>query len=205
MFYRCGPGQKPGGFHTYVHAKVTIIDDEIAIIGSTNYTRRSWTHDSEVLMGVYDPSSDQVLTSRFAHWLRMRLWAEHLFGLVLPPGPPTEAPREHDKVYAELFDGVAAGSLWVRLIELKKAWLKAHPEKIPPAPSPITGGIPLHPRDYGYDQSEQTEEPLTQSATVRPYDEDDDPHEIHIAGGIPIIGVPLDLEAMWNEFIDPAG
>jgi phosphatidylserine/phosphatidylglycerophosphate/cardiolipin synthase-like enzyme len=63
-----------GGPHTYIHAKIYIMDDEFAIIGSANCNRRSLTHDSEVVAGIYqiDP------TYSFARELRQRLWQEHL-------------------------------------------------------------------------------------------------------------------------------
>ena len=36
------------GTPVYVHAKVCVIDDVWASIGSDNFNRRSWTHDSEL-------------------------------------------------------------------------------------------------------------------------------------------------------------
>ena len=68
--------------HTYVHSKIIIIDDQFAIIGSANSGRRSYTHDSEVVAGIADPSraggEDRSPTVHLAHQLRVRLWAEHL-------------------------------------------------------------------------------------------------------------------------------
>ena len=64
--------------HSYVHAKTWIFDDEYAFIGSANCNVRSWTHDSEVGVGVYDDFLDDKPTLTFAHRLRIRLWAEHL-------------------------------------------------------------------------------------------------------------------------------
>jgi phosphatidylserine/phosphatidylglycerophosphate/cardiolipin synthase-like enzyme len=60
------------GVPIYVHAKVCIIDDEWASIGSDNMSRRSWTHDSELTCAVLDP------TSAHARDLRLRLAREHL-------------------------------------------------------------------------------------------------------------------------------
>jgi phosphatidylserine/phosphatidylglycerophosphate/cardiolipin synthase-like enzyme len=56
----------------YVHSKACVIDDTWACIGSANFNRRSWTHDSELACAVLD--SDDV----FALELRLRLMREHL-------------------------------------------------------------------------------------------------------------------------------
>jgi phosphatidylserine/phosphatidylglycerophosphate/cardiolipin synthase-like enzyme len=53
-----------------VHAKVCIIDDQWASVGSDNFNRRSWTHDSELTAAVYDPG--------YARALRLVLAGEHL-------------------------------------------------------------------------------------------------------------------------------
>jgi len=42
------------GIPIYVHAKVCIVDDTWAIIGSDNFNRRSWTHDSELSCAIID-------------------------------------------------------------------------------------------------------------------------------------------------------
>lgn len=68
----------PSTVRTYVHAKMWVIDDKFAIIGSANCGQRSYTHDSEVVAGIYDESKDSPCTVHFAHDLRMRLWADHL-------------------------------------------------------------------------------------------------------------------------------
>lgn len=60
--------------HMYVHSKTWIFDDQFAIIGSANCCRRSFTHDSEVVVGIYD----QGPPLRLPHRLRMKLWEEHL-------------------------------------------------------------------------------------------------------------------------------
>jgi phosphatidylserine/phosphatidylglycerophosphate/cardiolipin synthase-like enzyme len=58
------------GVPVYVHAKVCVIDDTWASIGSDNFSRRSWTHDSEL--------SAVVLDEDYARDLRLTLAAEHL-------------------------------------------------------------------------------------------------------------------------------
>lgn len=83
----------PGTFHTYVHSKMLIIDDLFAIIGSANCNRRGWTHDSEVVAGILDPSSGS-----FVRQLRIELWAEHL---------------NLASADMRLADGIAGADLWL--------------------------------------------------------------------------------------------
>jgi phosphatidylserine/phosphatidylglycerophosphate/cardiolipin synthase-like enzyme len=76
------------GTPVYVHAKVCIIDDVWATVGSDNLNRRSWTHDSELSCSVIDSDLDDRApldpgglgdgSRRFARDLRLSLWAEHL-------------------------------------------------------------------------------------------------------------------------------
>ncbi|WP_426563269.1 phospholipase D-like domain-containing protein [Angustibacter sp. McL0619] len=58
------------GVPVYVHAKVCIVDNIWASTGSDNFSRRSWTHDSELTAVVLDES--------YARDLRLTLAAEHL-------------------------------------------------------------------------------------------------------------------------------
>jgi phosphatidylserine/phosphatidylglycerophosphate/cardiolipin synthase-like enzyme len=60
------------GTPVYVHAKACVVDDTWATIGSDNFNRRSWTHDSELSAVVVDPAGD------YARQLRLTLAAEHL-------------------------------------------------------------------------------------------------------------------------------
>ena len=55
-----------------MHAKVGVIDDAWACVGSDNANRRSWTHDSELSCAVVDGDGT------FARSLRLRLAREHL-------------------------------------------------------------------------------------------------------------------------------
>lgn len=76
------------GTPIYVHAKVVVIDDIFAAIGSDNMNRRSWTHDSELSITVLDEERDPREPTdpaglgdgarRFARDLRLRLACEHL-------------------------------------------------------------------------------------------------------------------------------
>lgn len=64
--------ENEAGTPIYVHAKTCNVDDTWATIGSDNFNRRSWTHDSELSAVVFDSAGD------FARDLRLRLAAEHL-------------------------------------------------------------------------------------------------------------------------------
>jgi len=76
------------GTPIYVHAKVVVIDDEVALLGSDNLNRRSWTHDSELSIAVVDDERDDRAPTdpggrgdgarRFARSLRLELEREHL-------------------------------------------------------------------------------------------------------------------------------
>ena len=62
--------ENSAGTPVYVHAKTCVVDDEWATVGSDNFNRRSWTHDSEVCAAVRHPG--------FARELRTTLAREHL-------------------------------------------------------------------------------------------------------------------------------
>lgn len=75
------------GTPVYVHAKVCIVDDVWATVGSDNFNPRSWTHDSELSAAVLDTERDPRPTDpgglgdgarRFARQLRLDLMREHL-------------------------------------------------------------------------------------------------------------------------------
>lgn len=66
------------GTPVYVHAKVCIVDDEWASVGSDNVNRRSWTHDSELSAAVVDDGSAVGSGRSFALDLRLELAREHL-------------------------------------------------------------------------------------------------------------------------------
>jgi phosphatidylserine/phosphatidylglycerophosphate/cardiolipin synthase-like enzyme len=68
--------ENEAGTPIYVHAKVCVVDDHWAAVGSDNFNRRSWTYDSELDVAVIDesPSPDR----RFAERLRLQLACEHL-------------------------------------------------------------------------------------------------------------------------------
>ncbi len=75
----------PNGRGTYVHSKTWIFDDEFFITGSANSTRRSYTNDSEVVVGIVGRPSGSVVRNKsvqalppLAQSLRCQLWAKHL-------------------------------------------------------------------------------------------------------------------------------
>jgi phosphatidylserine/phosphatidylglycerophosphate/cardiolipin synthase-like enzyme len=76
------------GVPVYVHAKISVIDDVWASVGSDNFDRRSWSHDSEIACAVVDAARDPREpidpaglddgARKFARDLRLQLWREHL-------------------------------------------------------------------------------------------------------------------------------
>lgn len=76
------------GTPVYVHAKCCIIDDTWTSIGSDNFNRRSWTHDSELTAVVLDQGPDPQAYGRN---LRLALAAEHLDREVDGSPPSTES------------------------------------------------------------------------------------------------------------------
>ena len=80
--------ENSSGVPIYVHAKVCVIDDVWASVGSDNLNRRSWSHDSELSCAVLDQDRDarEPLDPAglgdgarvFARDLRLELAREHL-------------------------------------------------------------------------------------------------------------------------------
>ncbi len=76
------------GTPVYVHAKACVVDDVWACVGSDNFNRRSWTHDSELSCAVLDETRDERSPRDpagrgdgarvFAREFRLRLLREHL-------------------------------------------------------------------------------------------------------------------------------
>ncbi|MEP6660062.1 MAG: phospholipase D-like domain-containing protein [Acidimicrobiales bacterium] len=79
--------ENEAGTPIYVHAKVCVIDDVWAVVGSDNLNRRSWTHDSEISCSVIDTTPDDREpvdpgglgdgARLLARETRLRLWREH--------------------------------------------------------------------------------------------------------------------------------
>jgi phosphatidylserine/phosphatidylglycerophosphate/cardiolipin synthase-like enzyme len=109
------------GTPVYVHAKVVVVDDVWAMVGSDNLNRRSWSHDSELSIAVLDSQRDAREprdpaglgdgARTFARDLRLRLWREHL-------------DRDADDV-ADLLDPREAFAAFLRQANELAAWHEA--------------------------------------------------------------------------------
>jgi phosphatidylserine/phosphatidylglycerophosphate/cardiolipin synthase-like enzyme len=114
------------GVPVYVHAKVVVVDDVWAMIGSDNLNRRSWSHDSELSIAVLDSQRDTRQprdpaglgdgARTFARDLRLRLWREHLdrrdegTADLLDPREAFAAFRRQAQQLAEWHEGGRRGS-----------------------------------------------------------------------------------------------
>ena len=79
--------ENSAGTPVYVHAKVCLVDDAWAVVGSANINRRSWTYDSELSCAILTAAGSGA---PFARQLREMLAAEHLGqppGASIPAGP----------------------------------------------------------------------------------------------------------------------
>ncbi|PSR97072.1 hypothetical protein BD289DRAFT_404500 [Coniella lustricola] len=84
---KIGPNQDHVTEQLYIHAKLIIVDDRVALIGSANINERSMlgSRDSEIAAIVRDTdmiwsqmAGKDYQVGRFAHTLRMRLMREHV-------------------------------------------------------------------------------------------------------------------------------
>jgi phosphatidylserine/phosphatidylglycerophosphate/cardiolipin synthase-like enzyme len=95
------------GTPVYVHAKVAVLDDVWATVGSANLNRRSWSHDSELTAAVLDdrrdprgpvdPAGRGDGARVFARDLRLELMRQHLDRR---PGDDADLVDPHDAVAA---------------------------------------------------------------------------------------------------------
>lgn len=100
------------GTPVYLHAKTCVIDDWWASIGSDNFNRRSWTHDSELSAAVVDEAGGGH--SAYARRLRLTLAAEHL-----------DRPAGADdllEVMADCVDGPAMFEAFAQSAQSLQAW-----------------------------------------------------------------------------------
>jgi phospholipase D1/2 len=81
--------QRPHFSQIYVHSKLLLIDDKVAVIGSANINDRSMIgkHDSEIAVVIEDTNNTSTImngkiikTGKSLKKLRKRLWREHIFG-----------------------------------------------------------------------------------------------------------------------------
>ena len=91
------------GTPIYVHAKACVVDDTWATIGSDNFNRRSWTHDSELSAVVVDTAGD------YARHLRLTLAAEHLDR---DPDDPMTDCVDPDDMFATYAESAARLDAW---------------------------------------------------------------------------------------------
>ena len=97
----------------YVHSKIYIIDDKLAIIGSANCNRRGMEHDSEIAAAIFDRASNRSEALHLARRLRMKLFATHL-NLGHQADDPN-SPANTQLEYAEMADGIGSAAHWIRL------------------------------------------------------------------------------------------
>jgi phosphatidylserine/phosphatidylglycerophosphate/cardiolipin synthase-like enzyme len=108
------------GTPVYVHAKVCVVDDVWASVGSDNFNRRSWTHDSELSSAVLDTTRDPREPRDpagtgdgarvFARDLRLELAREHLDRV--PDGSTDADLLDPDDFVAALGASAAALEEW---------------------------------------------------------------------------------------------
>ncbi|GLV88952.1 MULTISPECIES: phospholipase D family protein [Streptomyces] len=124
------------GTPVYVHAKVCVIDDVWASVGSDNINLRSWTHDSELGCAVHDETPDPRSPRDpgglgdgarvFARELRLELMREHLD---LPDGDGdgdgdsgSDGDSDSDAAGGSLCDPVAAFEAFRAAAAALDAW-----------------------------------------------------------------------------------
>jgi phosphatidylserine/phosphatidylglycerophosphate/cardiolipin synthase-like enzyme len=90
--------ENDAGTPIYVHAKTCVVDDTWATIGSDNFNRRSWTHDSELSAVVVDAADTP---DNYARRLRLTLAAEHLGRAPDAAMDDCADPADMVRVYAE--------------------------------------------------------------------------------------------------------
>lgn len=95
------------GTPVYVHAKVCVVDDTWASVGSDNINRRSWTYDSEISCAVTGDGPDG---RSFAQGLRLQLAREHLDRA---PGEDLDL-LDSMSAFAAFSDSAAALDRWHR-------------------------------------------------------------------------------------------
>jgi phosphatidylserine/phosphatidylglycerophosphate/cardiolipin synthase-like enzyme len=108
------------GTPVYVHAKVCVVDDTWVSVGSDNFNRRSWTHDSELSSAVLDPTRDEREprdpagtgegARTFARDLRLALAREHLD--LAADGSEDDLALDAERFVETLVERAAALDAW---------------------------------------------------------------------------------------------
>ncbi|MDP9242227.1 MAG: phospholipase D-like domain-containing protein, partial [Actinomycetota bacterium] len=112
--------ENEAGTPIYVHAKAVVADDVLAVVGSDNINRRSWTHDSELSVAITEDGGASSAqggprdAAGFARDLRLRLWHEHLGRDADIPDDPKEAFDLWRRSAAALDDWHGAGGTGAR-------------------------------------------------------------------------------------------
>jgi phosphatidylserine/phosphatidylglycerophosphate/cardiolipin synthase-like enzyme len=119
------------GVPIYVHAKVCVVDDTWATIGSDNLNRRSWTHDSELTCA--------VLADGFASGLRLALAREHLGGEQPPQATGSRAMFEAFRRAADSLDAWHHGG---GVGQRPPGRLRTYPDLMLPAFTRIWASLP---------------------------------------------------------------
>jgi phosphatidylserine/phosphatidylglycerophosphate/cardiolipin synthase-like enzyme len=159
VLQRAGPGrvglyspENHDGVPVYVHAKVCVIDDVWACVGSGNLNRRSWTNDSELSCAVLDrtrdpreprdPAGTGDGARVFARALRLQLNREHLD---LPAPPDAGAPPGVTVSGEALLDPVGVFDSFAASAAALQGWYRAGcagprpPGRLRPYPVPTMG------------------------------------------------------------------
>lgn len=76
---------------SWLHSKMWLFDDTMAVIGSANFNRRGLSHDGELAVGVVDLENP---TRGWVHELRKKLWLKHLPSKTRPVTPEQIADFE---------------------------------------------------------------------------------------------------------------
>ena len=132
------------GTPVYVHAKACVVDDIWASIGSDNFNRRSWTHDSELSAVVVDRSTygdDEGEHGAYARRLRLALAAEHLDR---PFDPEVDASDEASllRVMADCVDPLGMFEAYAAAARALEAWHRGGRR----GPRPPGGSVRSSPR-----------------------------------------------------------
>lgn len=98
----------PHGEFEYLHAKLAMIDDQVTLVGSANFTFQATTRNREVMLAVEDPSATRGFMRAFE-----QDWAHH--------SKPMESLSKWQKAIADLLDKVRQGLYAPKTLEEEEA------------------------------------------------------------------------------------